>query len=168
MVDNSYLITLFNQTPLFVYIIALVLFAITSISVIYLKREKMIIALSRIGVIEFAIIVFCTTLICRAPSMKRSFNLIPFWSYNRPDLIKENIMNVIVFVPLGFLARLSFPRCKWWVIILMGCCFSLTIEIMQFILRRGFMEVDDVVHNTLGCMIGCFLSYPLVKVFLKI
>lgn len=43
---------------------------------------------------------------------------------------------------------------------IIGCGISVTIESLQFFLMRGFSEFDDVMHNTLGCMIG----YVLVKV----
>ena len=32
---------------------------------------------------------------------------------------------------------------------------SASIETLQFFLKRGFAEVDDVMYNTLGCLIGC-------------
>lgn len=28
------------------------------------------------------------------------------------------------------------------------------IETLQFVLKRGFTEVDDVWHNVVGCVIG--------------
>ena len=31
---------------------------------------------------------------------------------------------------------------------------SPTIEALQFFFMRGFSELDDVMHNTLGCLIG--------------
>ena len=36
----------------------------------------------------------------------------------------------------------------------MGCGISVTIGALQFFFMRGFSEVDDVMHNTLGCLIG--------------
>ena len=37
---------------------------------------------------------------------------------------------------------------------LIGGGFSVLIETLQFFLKRGFAEFDDVFHNGLGCMIG--------------
>ncbi len=42
----------------------------------------------------------------------------------------------------------------WWKVIGVGCLISISIEVLQFIFIRGFSEVDDVIHNTLGCAIG--------------
>ena len=30
----------------------------------------------------------------------------------------------------------------------------LMIEILQFCFIKGFLEVDDVMHNTVGCLLG--------------
>ena len=42
----------------------------------------------------------------------------------------------------------------WFVVAIFGCSISVTIEALQFFLHRGFSEVDDVMHNTVGCLIG--------------
>ena len=35
-----------------------------------------------------------------------------------------------------------------------GLCFSMLIELLQLVLKRGLTEIDDVVHNGVGCVIG--------------
>ena len=45
-----------------------------------------------------------------------------------------------------------------WKVLAIGGGFSLLIEVLQFVLKRGFAEFDDVFHNLLGCAIG-FLGY---------
>jgi len=47
----------------------------------------------------------------------------------------------------------------WLFTLLIGCSISVTIELLQFFLMRGFSEVDDVMHNTVGCILG----YIMVK-----
>ena len=37
---------------------------------------------------------------------------------------------------------------------IIGMCVSGAVEALQFVYKREFAEVDDVIHNTLGCMIG--------------
>ena len=64
-------------------------------------------------------------------------------------------MNVIVFIPIGMiLGSLLRVKGSWLIALLIGCSVSVTIEAMQYFLHRGFAETDDVMHNTLGCMIG--------------
>lgn len=40
------------------------------------------------------------------------------------------------------------------VALLIGCSISTTIEVLQFCFMKGFSEMDDVMHNTLGCILG--------------
>ena len=42
----------------------------------------------------------------------------------------------------------------WWKAVLIGCSISITMEALQFCFMKGFSEVDDVMHNTVGCLIG--------------
>ena len=41
-----------------------------------------------------------------------------------------------------------------WNAIKIGFGISLFIEVTQLISRRGICNIDDVIHNTLGCAIG--------------
>ena len=109
--------------------------------------------------IEYIFLLFCSTVIFRPTGETRQYDFHPFWSYDRPELLVENIMNVIVFVPVGFLLGFriqdsSFTIRKALLVALMGCGISVTIEALQFWFIRGFSEVDDVMHNTIGCVIG--------------
>ena len=36
-----------------------------------------------------------------------------------------------------------------------GFGISAVIEVSQLLFRRGLFEWDDMIHNALGCMIGC-------------
>lgn len=67
-------------------------------------------------------------------------------------------MNVIVFIPIGMILG-SLLRVKgswfkvkgsWLIVLLIGCSISVTIEALQFWFMKGFSEVDDVMHNTVG------------------
>ncbi len=48
----------------------------------------------------------------------------------------------------------AFGRVKWLKALAIGGGFSLLIEVLQFVFKRGFSEFDDVFHNVLGCAIG--------------
>lgn len=87
-----------------------------------------------------------------------TYNLSPFWSYQairkgRDDILAQVIMNVLAFIPIGLFLG-SFKGIKWWQALLIGLCFSMLIELLQLVLKRGLAEIDDVVHNGVGCMIG--------------
>lgn len=70
-------------------------------------------------------------------------------------------MNVVAFVPIGLLSGWTF-KLKWWQVLIIGFVISLSIEILQYVSKRGFAEFDDVMHNTLGSLIG-YGIYALVS-----
>ena len=55
---------------------------------------------------------------------------------------------------------------KWMVSVVFGLLLSAAIEIIQFISHRGLFEFDDIVHNTLGVVIGIAL-YKIVSSIFK-
>ena len=70
------------------------------------------------------------------------------------ELIEENLMNIALGIPVGFLLSFIFTHRSWWKAALVGFLFSSVIELSQLLLKRGLCEFDDVFHNTLGCVIG--------------
>ena len=108
--------------------------------------------------IEYVFFIFCSTVIFRTAGATRQYDIHPFWSYDRPELLVENIMNVIVFIPVGMmLGSLLRVKGSWAIALLIGCSISLTIESLQFLFIKGFSEVDDVMDNTVGCLVGWFM-----------
>lgn len=109
------------------------------------------------------------TVISREASSEHSANsLIPFHSYyvvltgGEKELLRSNFMNVVLFYPAGLLACELLP--KSWSrakrIILVAVLFALVsvgIEFCQYHFGLGQAEVDDVIHNTLGALIGALV-----------
>lgn len=62
--------------------------------------------------------------------------------------------NILLFVPLGFLIPLVTEEDSWGKIIRIGFSLSLLIEMIQFITLRGCFDVDDIVLNTMGMIVG--------------
>ena len=103
--------------------------------------------------------IFDTTVISRKVGESVGYNLHPFWSYKAiqegdEGLLIQNVLNVLIFVPVGLLFGLSFRSAKWWHALLVGFALSFSIELLQYLLHHGFAEFDDVFHNTLGCLVG--------------
>lgn len=128
--------------------------------------------------LEFIFLLLCYTVIFRIPFSEAKYNFHPFWSYvaiqeGREDLLPENIMNVVGFLPVGFLLGVSLRGKKedlrwksgWLIAFLVGLCISVSIEALQYFTHRGFSEFDDVFHNTLGTIIGYGL-WIVVNVFI--
>ena len=105
-----------------------------------------------------ALLLYFTVYIWRG-GMGPEYILVPFWSYwavfhGTKVLAHEIIMNIAVFIPIGVLAAIALKRATWKKVALVGLAISLTIELLQLILERGYCETDDVINNTLGCLIG--------------
>lgn len=75
------------------------------------------------------------------------------------------LLNVAMFFPLGALLPLAAkPFQRWYWMLATGMGTSLVIEMFQYILGRGQADVDDLICNTLGTMLGyclCMLSVSL-------
>ncbi|MCC0643328.1 VanZ family protein [Clostridioides sp. ZZV14-6009] len=80
-------------------------------------------------------------------------NLIPFSSSGALTYI----LNIIMFMPLGFLLPLIWERFRNFISILWtGLVFSLAIEICQLFNHRA-TDIDDLMMNTLGAILGYFI-----------
>lgn len=115
-----------------------------------------------------ALLLYFTVIIWRNNGV-HGYRLVPFWSYwamfqGTKVLAHEIIMNIAVFIPIGFLAGIAMKSVTWQKVAITGLAVSLTIELLQLILKRGCCETDDVINNTLGCLMGYVILRLLVKV----
>lgn len=113
-----------------------------------------------------------STVFSRSVSLYYSYKTLPFWSYaailgGKKSLIKENLLNVALFVPIGFLLYYMFPKKRWWIAYILGLGLSLGIELMQLEWKKGTCEFDDVFHNTIGCIFGYFVASTLMVALKK-
>ena len=159
----EYIIRLYQNVPAIVYVgLAIVLLIGVILVFVLYGRNQGLRYSCRILSVDYLALLFCSTVFFRKYSDRRGYDFQPFWSYDQNDLLYENIMNVVAFVPLGLLLGCAFKSMTWWKVMVIGMCVSLIIETMQFMYKRGFAEVDDVMHNTLGCLIG-YCIYSLIR-----
>lgn len=95
--------------------------------------------------------------------------LTPFHSYyvalngGNKEIFRTNFMNIVLFYPSGLLGFWLLPK-RWhaaWKVILLTAIFALLsigIEYTQYRFGLGLTEVDDVIHNTLGALLGAIIS----------
>ena len=62
--------------------------------------------------------------------------------------------NIALLVPIGFLVPFVCRNMTWKVAATLGATAGLSIELMQTVLRVGIFDIDDVILNALGVMIG--------------
>jgi glycopeptide antibiotics resistance protein len=68
--------------------------------------------------------------------------------------------NIVWFVPMGFfIPALSKRHLNFLQVVLMGAMISVSIEALQFVLNTGVTDIDDVIFNTLGAVVGYLLYF---------
>lgn len=81
------------------------------------------------------------------------------------DFFYNSLGNIAWFIPFGFL-RMSLhhqQKAAVFKTMMLGILLSLLIEAAQFVLGTGMADIDDLIFNTLGALIGILLY----KIYLK-
>lgn len=109
----------------------------------------------------YTIFIVWYTLLIREPrNFERVFKPELFWAIRgwivNPTIESKKeavqyVQNILFFIPYGLL----FPwKDNWKRVFVTALVLSVFIELSQFIFNLGWCEVDDVISNTLGAMIG--------------
>lgn len=104
----------------------------------------------------------------RSNIAKTDFSFMPvFWNsltkWRYDYFTHSSLMNVMLFIPLGFLLpqfkEIKFTReLKWWQALLIAFAVTLLIESLQLALHRGAFQIDDLIRNTTGGIIGFMIT----------
>lgn len=91
-----------------------------------------------------------------------NINLVPFID----GINTGYILNIICFIPIGFLCPLISPTYrKFSYSLLFGFCTSLLIELSQLFTVARATDIDDLTSNVLGMVIGYCLIQIILKMF---
>lgn len=163
---------LYNYIPQDVYLVLLSFIALGIVITVSLKGFKNCWRIcGTFFLLAYIFLIYASTVVFRVTSEERGYNFRLFWSYNainngKKELINETVLNVLFFIPLGVLVCVVFRNIRWWQVLLLGLCISISIELLQFYFNRGFSELDDIFHNVLGCMIG-YIIYNIIYLFVN-
>lgn len=87
--------------------------------------------------------------------------------YGRLNSFENLFGNILIFIPFGILAPLSFRRLrKWYLLLPLSFLFIFGIEFFQLVTRFGEFDVDDILLNMTGVLIG-WLCYQIGRRFHK-
>ncbi len=86
-------------------------------------------------------------------------NLIPFvniFNYSSiRDIIRNVIGNVAMFIPSGIVLPIVYRKVNsFWKVVAAGAFLSLCIEILQLPFPSRTSDIDDLILNTLGVVVG--------------
>lgn len=169
---RTYIVSLIDDVPHDVYEGLLAVLCAGIVILLVWKGWRAGKYIVKLMLMEYIFLLYSSTVLFRPIYELREYNFAPFWSYKaieagRVELLAENIMNVMVFVPLGILLGALMIRLTllkgFSQAFFVGLFLSASIEVLQFFCKRGFSEVDDVMHNTLGCLIGYMIFMILWK-----
>lgn len=105
--------------------------------------------------------------------LHRSINLIPFRTiiefltsgYNLRIIVTNIAGNIVAFMPMGFLLPIVFNKKNGFrKVVFVALLSSLTIEVAQYISGVGASDIDDLILNVLGAMIG-YIGYWISRLF---
>ena len=153
-------------------------------------EKKLLQKMATVIFVIYIFVVLYITLLGRTGNQELHISLVPFWSYwvmlrgvfhalcqcDWRGVIQEVkfisypawsslVLNILLFVPLGLLLPIvkeSFGSLKK--VFISGFLFSLSIEVTQILTKRGWFDVDDVINNTLGAVIGVILYLRIIDV----
>lgn len=101
-----------------------------------------------------------------------AYNLVPFKTIHDYIRASDHINfdawfsnlagNVLVFMPLGFFLPLLFTKfMTFWRTTLVVMGSTLSVELLQYGLKVGSLDVDDIILNTVGGIIG-YIVYKVI------
>lgn len=126
-----------------------------------------------VGLAGSIAVILHLTVFARESVSGNELYVIPFHSYREvlgggnPEILRSNFMNMVLFYPTGLLAASLLPR-KWprWLRVvlpfLLFTGFSIGVEYYQYSHAMGQAEIDDVIHNGLGALLGGLCSLILL------
>ncbi|MDO4265543.1 MAG: VanZ family protein [Eubacteriales bacterium] len=104
----------------------------------------------------------------RAPGSRTGVNMEIFGVWNNSLRDKAYMVeNLMMFIPFGVLIPACFRKAgTLWAVLPLSFSASVCLEYMQFITARGHCQLDDVLMNTAGGVLG-YVLFRMVPVFLK-
>jgi glycopeptide antibiotics resistance protein len=107
----------------------------------------------------------------------RNINIIPFKTILQylttsinPNISRTNILgNIEAFMPMGFLLPILFKKLrKFRKVLLVVLIVTFSIEILQYITGTGASDVDDVILNVLGGILGYLIYGIIMKIVISV
>lgn len=154
-------------------IISLLIFVALCVITVLLYKSKKIDKLQRNAAIIlslYVVILLYFTVIGRYSHEEYKNQIYFYYSYRRliehydSQSMRQILMNIAMLVPVGFLMPMTF-NCKGKYLKTIGISLLLIIiiELLQMLTKTGSCEVDDIINNFLGALLGMGLYHIVHK-----
>ncbi len=81
-------------------------------------------------------------------------------------ILQGDVGNLILFLPFGMIVqKLLGQRIHWYGCAIIGGGLSICIEILQYIFRCGYCDINDFLYNVIGVLLGYFFGLKIQNHF---
>jgi glycopeptide antibiotics resistance protein len=105
-------------------------------------------------------------------AFRRKLEIIPFettvkiltTSNNWHAILINIVGNIVAFMPMGFLLPFMFDRMNsFFKVLSVALIATVSIEVFQYITGKGTTDIDDVILNALGGILGYLMAKGMTK-----
>lgn len=91
-----------------------------------------------------------------------TYNLVPFkeifrYQIGSTSFLKNTVGNILLFVPFGLFLSYYLGKAKLYIIFFLTLISSFTIELSQRLVMGRIFDVDDIILNVFGGILGYIL-----------
>ena len=131
------------------------------------KGERLLAVPARVSFWMYASILIIITFLSRETGSRNGIDLELFSSWGINDRNNAFVIeNILLFIPYGFVAAWAFVSMRSLLCCtLFGAVTTMGIEYMQLITERGYFQIDDILTNILGTIVGYLIFACLRKVY---
>lgn len=80
-------------------------------------------------------------------------NIQAIWNLNM-DILERILLNILLLMPAGYFVAVYLSKSNVFIAVVVCFGISLAIEIIQYYTRLGWFEIDDLINNTSGGILG--------------
>ena len=167
--------TLFNEFP-FIFVLrvgisAVLLFTLVSLGLVLYKHSiiNKIQRNSSILLSSYTVALLYFTVFGRYSQSYYRYEINVFASYRKlfvfffTYVFQQIILNLLMLIPIGFLLCVIIKsKFKYLWAMVMSLLLTTVVEVLQFVSRCGTFEVDDLINNMIGAVIGIAI-YAVLK-----
>lgn len=127
----------------------------------------------------YIVVMSVTVFLSREPGSRQRIDMTLFGTWGiTPQAHAFVIENVLLFVPFGILCPFAVTptgrtsddthsrgRIASRFTVLLGFIISVGIETVQLLTERGYCQLDDIVMNTLGSLVGYMIFLVIDRIF---
>lgn len=81
-----------------------------------------------------------------------------FFEHNGEQVLRQLLINLVMLMPVGFLLPAVInAKHKYLITLALSLLLTVFIETMQLITKCGAFEVDDIINNFVGAVLGMLI-----------